>query len=50
MRWLLFLALSGCFQSNSKACRDMCPIGVKSFSGDKCECFTPEDLRIKDPK
>lgn len=30
-----------------KACKDMCPFGVKSFEkGDTCFCLTPQELMV----
>jgi len=41
-----FIFVSGCtFVNNSNACREMCPIGVKSFDGKACTCMTPDDLK-----
>lgn len=45
MAILILIFLGGCFQMNTKACRDMCPLGVKEFDGDRCTCMKPDDLK-----
>ena len=40
--FILFF-LTSCFQGNLMQCRQSCTVGVKSFDGETCVCFSHEE-------